>query len=676
MTLENATLANISFSDTQIKIKRGTAAAWAAANPILEAGELGYITDTNTLKIGDGSTAYSSLSPPPGTWASNFAATATAGKICEASDSRLSNARTPTAHKSTHVAGGSDALSLGDILTLPGGTSTFLAADGTFRTPEATGSLFRPAIYVGQTGSGAEYTDIQTALDAAQSGQAIYILPGAYSITSQVVSTSKNLKIIGIGEVILNINIGANVPAFLFQGTEITTQPLADAAKGANQVNLSNADSVQAGDLILIVNSDQWCPTEYASQNTGELYEVIGVSSNLITLNQPLLRAYPVSKTSTAYVYRPTKITLENLKFTNSGKTSELQSIKLRFCKNSKIINCEVSDSGVNGLTFDSCYNVEVSGCYIHDCEMDGYGYGIVVSNATSHATINNCRIERCRHAVTAASSSFNGLVRDLIISNCKCSGSEVPGANVLDAHTVTLNVTIKGNEIYPHSTNSAFSCGAEDAVFSNNIIIAHGGFAVQRRGHLDRGNTQIYNNRIIGGGVYWDNDDTGSKESLSISNNVSTDPVNGIRIKYECWKRITISGNTIDGCTVQPCSIIVPAAITFPTTITINGNTITHSTNDGIHLKRLAVTHKVRASITGNSIGDLAAGGSAIWLTDVSNSSITGNTIYNCGYGFIESGTLGGSDYNNFVGNCLDNVTRDVTKQGSNSMDANNITA
>jgi len=61
MTLENATLANISFSDTQIKIKRGTAAEWTEANPVLEAGELGYVSDTNTLKVGDGTTAYDSL---------------------------------------------------------------------------------------------------------------------------------------------------------------------------------------------------------------------------------------------------------------------------------------------------------------------------------------------------------------------------------------------------------------------------------------------------------------------------------------------------------------------------------------------------------------------------------------------------------------------------------------
>lgn len=64
MTLEDATLANISFSTTKIKVKHGTAAEWSAANPVLEAGELGYITDSNLLKVGDGSTAFNSLVTP------------------------------------------------------------------------------------------------------------------------------------------------------------------------------------------------------------------------------------------------------------------------------------------------------------------------------------------------------------------------------------------------------------------------------------------------------------------------------------------------------------------------------------------------------------------------------------------------------------------------------------
>lgn len=45
----------------QIQFRRGTAAAWTAANPILASGELGYETDTDKLKIGDGSTNWASL---------------------------------------------------------------------------------------------------------------------------------------------------------------------------------------------------------------------------------------------------------------------------------------------------------------------------------------------------------------------------------------------------------------------------------------------------------------------------------------------------------------------------------------------------------------------------------------------------------------------------------------
>lgn len=44
-----------------IQIRRGTAAAWTSANPVLLAGEEGFETDTRKLKIGDGSTAWNSL---------------------------------------------------------------------------------------------------------------------------------------------------------------------------------------------------------------------------------------------------------------------------------------------------------------------------------------------------------------------------------------------------------------------------------------------------------------------------------------------------------------------------------------------------------------------------------------------------------------------------------------
>lgn len=47
---------------TQIQVRRGTAAQWTSANPTLANGEWGYETDTNKAKIGNGSTAWNSLS--------------------------------------------------------------------------------------------------------------------------------------------------------------------------------------------------------------------------------------------------------------------------------------------------------------------------------------------------------------------------------------------------------------------------------------------------------------------------------------------------------------------------------------------------------------------------------------------------------------------------------------
>ena len=43
--------------------RRGTAAQWIAADPVLAAGEIGYETDTNEFRIGDGVNVWSDLSP-------------------------------------------------------------------------------------------------------------------------------------------------------------------------------------------------------------------------------------------------------------------------------------------------------------------------------------------------------------------------------------------------------------------------------------------------------------------------------------------------------------------------------------------------------------------------------------------------------------------------------------
>lgn len=46
----------------RIQFKRGLASAWTSANPVLYIGECGFETDTGKLKVGDGTTAWNSLS--------------------------------------------------------------------------------------------------------------------------------------------------------------------------------------------------------------------------------------------------------------------------------------------------------------------------------------------------------------------------------------------------------------------------------------------------------------------------------------------------------------------------------------------------------------------------------------------------------------------------------------
>ncbi len=105
--------------------KRGTSAALAAVNPTPLAGEIVWVSDTNTLRVGDGTTAYSSLAVISATPTSHshgnitnagaIGSTAnlpiitttsgvlttgsfgtTAATFCQGNDSRLSDTRTPT----------------------------------------------------------------------------------------------------------------------------------------------------------------------------------------------------------------------------------------------------------------------------------------------------------------------------------------------------------------------------------------------------------------------------------------------------------------------------------------------------------------------------------------------------------------------------------------------------
>jgi hypothetical protein len=108
----------------RIRLRRGTSAQWAAANPVLQSGEPGLITDTGQIVFGDGTTAYSSLSPAI-TVAPD--ATTTSKGIIKLAGDLGGTAASPTV---PGLAAKADTSSLGGAATLNVGTTTGTVAAG------------------------------------------------------------------------------------------------------------------------------------------------------------------------------------------------------------------------------------------------------------------------------------------------------------------------------------------------------------------------------------------------------------------------------------------------------------------------------------------------------------------------------------------------------------------
>lgn len=118
---------------TNIQLRRGTAAQWSAANPVLLAGEFGWESDTGEFKIGDGTSTWN-VRPY---WISDVGAhTHPTNQISDASSfgKALLTASSAAAARAAISAGTSD-------LVIGTTSTTAMAGNKTFAFSEITGAI-------------------------------------------------------------------------------------------------------------------------------------------------------------------------------------------------------------------------------------------------------------------------------------------------------------------------------------------------------------------------------------------------------------------------------------------------------------------------------------------------------------------------------------------------------
>lgn len=301
------------YSDTRIQFRRGTAAEWSAANPILGNGEPGYDTTNDLLKVGNGADTWSNLEE--------------LGATQEDIDSALAalvDSAPETLDTLNEIAAaiGDNANFLNIVAYSGGNISQFNNDENYVASGDNISDLTNDANYVA---SGENISLLNNDVNYIESDTTD--IAGASGVNNIVQISQSDYDAIGAG------NYDLNTAYFVTDAPEINSNYV---ASGDNvSVFVNDANYVTSGDNVSVLNNDVGYLTSHpsisaaaSSNNSGRTYiQDIFLDSNghvlgLSTATETVVDTNTDTNTITNIGVNSTNYTNGNINFVGGGATS------------------------------------------------------------------------------------------------------------------------------------------------------------------------------------------------------------------------------------------------------------------------------------------------------------------------------------------------------------------
>jgi hypothetical protein len=351
-----------------------------------------------------------------------------------------------------------------------------------FTTKDPSGSQ----LYSGSSAT----TAIQTAINAASSGDTIHLNPATYTLSSTI-NGKNGVNLLGETGVIISMNnLGVGARAIFYSGsTGSSTTTTLQSMKGTKSITVSSTSGITSGELLFISTTQEWKGNTRHDQQ-GEIRTVDHISGNTVYLTETLEDTYPSS--ATVRVINPAKdIEVSSISFTGVQGRNQT-GIVFSYGQNLKIHDLFFSHFENYAIGLFNVLNSEVYNNTIYYTNRPGYGYGIGMWFACQNINVHNNYGNTCRHMIAIACAVIPGIPRHIYIYNntstkatsagfdCHSYGEDIQFINNLsteDAIGMSMGM-FSGLVKYNNITNSLYGgivvgnlVGDDDVVVSYNTI-------------------------------------------------------------------------------------------------------------------------------------------------------------------------------------------------------------